>query len=366
MSYISNEVKSIISRLSVDNTQQPIFFGAPLGLQRYDNPKYQKLANYFNNQLVMYWRPEEITLTKDASDFKTLTAHEQKIFTHNLGFQILLDSVQSRGISHLLEYCSNSEVEIFCKVWEFFETIHSYSYTYIIKNIYPNPTIVLDELARNEAILSRMTGVTKYYDEMISTFENGTTEKDRKKALYLNLVSIQILEAVRFYVSFACSYYFAKCGKMIGNAEIIGLINRDENIHLGFTKDLINILKKNPDEGFIEIIEECEPIVQKMWADAGEEEMKWADFLFEDGDLVGLTANDLKNYMKYLVNQRMRLLGSKPIYEKTQNPIIWVEKFTNKKNKQNAPQENENTQYLTGALNVNTLGNLSDMDLGDL
>lgn len=362
----SNDTKSLINKFKVDNLQEPLFFGKSLGIQRYDNPKYKDLFGDFKNQMSLFWRPEEISLNKDMADFKSLSAHEKKIFTHNLGFQILLDSVQSRGINTLLEHCSNSEVEIFCKIWEFFETIHSYSYTYIIQNVYPNPTEILDELSVNEDILKRAYGVTKYYDQMIAGFESKGTEYDSKKALYLVLESIQILEAIRFYISFACSYYFAHNGKMIGNAQIIGKINQDENIHLGFTKKLINYLRKNPDEGFQEVIADCEDIVRQMWKDAGDEEMAWAEFLFEDGDLVGLSANDLKKYMKYLVNQRMRLCGHKPIYEKTTNPIRWVEKFTNTKNKQNAPQENENTQYLTNALNMNSMSKISDIDFDDL
>jgi ribonucleoside-diphosphate reductase beta chain len=347
--------------MTVDNSKEPIFFGAKLGLQRYDNPKYQTLYNYVNKMMLFFWRAEEISLNKDRADFKDLSEHEKFIFTKNLGYQILLDSVQSRGVNHLLEHCSSTEVEAVVAWWGAFETLHSQSYTYIIKNVYANPTQVLDEIAKDEAILNRATGVTKYYDDMINNLSDSVD--DQKKALYLTLVSIQILEAVRFYISFACSYYFAEQGKMSGNALIIKLINRDENLHLGFTKTLLNILHKNEDEGFIHIVKECEPIVQQMWKDAAEEESAWAEYLFEQGDLLGLNAEILKQYMKFLVNQRMKLCGFKPIFEKTSNPITWIDKWIDSKEVQNAPQEQENTSYLTNAIDANSFEGLGDMSV---
>ena len=219
---MSKQTKTLINELIVDSSKEPMFFGKPLGLQRYDTIKHTNLFEYFDKQLLLMWRPEEITLNKDRADFKLLSEQEKFIFTKNLGYQILLDSIQSRGITHILEHCSSTEIEAFCKVWEMMETVHSYSYTYIIKNIYSDPTKVLDDIASDEAILNRAIGVTKYYDDMINGF--GKSEHEQKKALYLTLVSIQILEAVRFYVSFACSYYFAENGKMQGNAQIIKLL----------------------------------------------------------------------------------------------------------------------------------------------
>ena len=216
-----------------------------------------------------------------------------------------------------------------------------------------------NEIANNEAILSRAYGVTKYYDDMINNL--GDSVYDKKKALYLTLLSIQILEAVRFYVSFACSYYFAEQGVMQGNAQIIKLINRDEQLHLGFTKTLINILQRNEDEGFKEVVEDCKPLVIEMWRDAALEEIEWAKYLFNDGDLIGLNAEILEQYMKYLINQRMKLCGFEPIFEKIKNPITWIDKYTNSSSVQNAPQEQENTSYLTNSMNSNDLDGLGDL-----
>jgi ribonucleoside-diphosphate reductase beta chain len=361
MSEIKEHVRKIINTNIIDQTKEPLFFGQAMGFQRYDNPKYKKIDEAYENQMLLFWRPNEIDLTKDRSDFKTLTEQEKFIFTKNLGYQILLDSIQSRGILHLLKDCSNLEVESFCETWAFFELIHSRSYTHIIKNVYTNPSKIFDEIANDEEIIKRASSVTKYYDDLINEIGDETLH-DKKKKLYLTLVSIQILEFVRFYVSFACSYYFAEQGKMIGNASIIKLINRDENLHGGFTRLLIKTLSEREDEGFQDVIKECEPLVMKMWEDAANEEIEWAKYLFKDGDIFGLNADILSEYMKYLTNLRMKNLGLKKIFPNTKNPITWINKYVDSSSIQVAPQETEITSYLTSSLDAN-VGDLSDMDL---
>lgn len=352
-------IKKIINTNSVDQTKQPLFFGERMGFQRYDNPKYKQIEELYEKQMLLFWRPNEIDVTKDRGDFKGLTDHEKFIFTKNLGYQILLDSIQSRGILSLLEDCSNLEFESFCETWAFFEQIHSRSYTHIIKNVYPNPSDIFNEISTDEEIIKRASSVTKYYDDLINNI-GGESLYDKKKKLYLTLVSIQILEFVRFYVSFACSYYFAEQGKMIGNSSIIKLINRDENLHGAFTRFVIKALMENDDEGFKEVAADCEQIVYKMWEDAALEEIQWAEYLFKDGDLIGLNADILSNYMKYLVNLRMKNLGMKPIFEKTKNPITWINKYVDSASVQVAPQETEITSYLTSSLDSN-IGDTSDL-----
>ena len=355
---MSENIKRIINANIVDQTKVPLFFGKEsLGFQRYDNPKYKQIEEFYEKQMLLFWRPNEIDVTKDRGDFKTLSEQERFIFTKNLGYQILLDSIQSRGILHLLEDCTNLEIESFCETWAFFEQIHSRSYTHIIKNVYPNPSEIFDEISRDEEIIKRASSVTEYYDSLINNIGNETLY-DKKKKLYLTIVSIQILEFVRFYVSFACSYYFAEQNKMIGNASIIKLINRDENLHGGFTRFLLKTLELNPDEGFQEVVKDCEPIVYKMWEDAANEEIEWAKYLFKDGDLIGLNAEILSDYMKYLVNLRMKNIGMKPIFEKTKNPITWINKYVDSTQVQVAPQETEITSYLTSSLD----SNIGDMD----
>ena len=355
-------VKKLINSMSVDNREQPLFFGEGMGMQRYDIPKYKQIDNFYDKQWLFFWKPQEISLNKDKEDFASLTDNERRIFTQNLGYQILLDSVQSRGIIHLLEYCSNTELESFLELWAVFEGIHSKSYSYIIQNVYPDPTKVLDQLSRDENIMERAYGVTKYYDDLINSMDDDSVH-EKKKKVYLTLVSIQILEAVRFYISFACSYYFDEMGKMTGNSKIIQLINRDENLHVGFTNFLIKTLTGNEVEGFQDVVKECKPIVEQMWRDAADEEIKWAKYLFKDDDLFGLNAEILEKYMYYLCNLRMKNCGMKRIFETTKNPILWIQKYTNSSAVQNAPQESENISYLSNSVSSESTTNLEDMAL---
>ena len=341
-------MKNIINLREVDYTKEPLFFGAELSIQRYDKFRYEKIFNMFKQHISYFWRPEEVNLSKDRADFNSLSDHEKFIFSKNLGYQILLDSVQSRGISHLLEDCSNPESELFAKTWEFFETLHSYSYTYIIKNIYSNPSELLDTILKDDEILKRTTSVTKYYDDLIDHIPNETID-DKKKKLYLTLVSINILEGIRFYVSFACSYCFAQNKKMEGNAKIISFINRDENLHMGFTTQVLKYLADDPSEGFQHIVKECEPIVIKMYKDAADEEMEWAKYLCKDGAMIGLNAEILVQYMKWLTNNRLKAIRLNPIFDKAVNPINWITNWTESKSIQEAPQETEKESYVVGS-----------------
>lgn len=378
--------KSIINTNQIDYRKQPIFFGEPLSLQRYDQPKYDKVFNMFKQQLSYFWRPEEINVSKDKIDFNNLSEHEKFIFTKNLGYQILLDSIQSRGISHLLEDCTNPEIEAFAKAWEFSETIHSYSYTYIIKQIYTDPSKVFDDILKDDEIIKRASSVTKYYDELINNVSKDAEDaifaekigdyalqhpvlKDifswafgkkykeikakkeyaRKKALYLTLVSINILEGIRFYVSFACSFAFAQNKKMTGNAKIISLIARDENLHMGFSSFILKRMCEDDEEGFLQITEDCKETVIQMYKDAADEEIEWAKYLFKDGSMIGLNADILIEYMKYLTNNRLKMIKLDPIFEKTKNPISWVGNWIGGNAVQEAPQEEEIISYTVGA-----------------
>jgi ribonucleoside-diphosphate reductase beta chain len=345
---------------TVDYTKIPVFFGNNgMSLQRYDKFKYPGFFELFKNQINSFWLPEEVDLSKDRLDYKNLTDNEKFIFTSNLKYQILLDSIQSRGIPNLTENLSNLEIEAFCSAWAFFETIHSYAYTFIIKNVYHSPGEVFDNVLNDEEILKRASSVTKYYDDLINSF--GDSEYEKKKKLYLTLMSVNILEGIRFYVSFACSYAFAQNGKMEGNAKIITLINKDENLHLGFTQKMLRDLRNREDEGFREIVAELEPVVIQMFKDAAEEEMQWADYLFKDGSMLGVNADILKKYMMFLTNTRMKALDIDPIFEKTANPINWINAWTNSGGNQPAPQETELESYNKGAVKAD----LNDTDFSD-
>ena len=342
---------SIINIEKFDFKKEPLFFGKGLGLQRYDIFRYKKLDDLFEQQLGFFWKPQEVNISEDKGQFSQLSEGEKSVFTKNLKYQILLDSVQSRGIPNLLENCSNLEFEACAKAWELFETIHSKAYTHIIRRIYPNPSEVFDSITEDEEIIKRSISVTKHYDELIDSI--GGSLDEQKKKLYLTLVSINILEGIRFYVSFACAFAFAEMGKMEGNAKIISLIMRDEALHLAVTQNLLNYLRKNKDEGFQHIVEECEEIVIQMYRDAAAEEMDWAKYLFEGGGMLGLNAEILIKFMEWLTDKRMKGIGLQPIFGTTKNPINWMNKWMKSKSVQIAPQETELESYKISSIEQN-------------
>jgi len=346
-------IKSIINKLNLDHTKEPMFFGKELNLQRYDRTRYKANLAFFKEQLSFFWRPEEVDLERETADWQKMSDAQKHIFIKNLSYQILLDSVQSRGIGNIIDYASNPEIEAFGAAWSFSETIHSYSYSWLIMNLFSKPSDVFNEILNDEEILKRASSVTKYYDELIEKMNDGSSIKDLKKQFYLTLVSINILEGIRFYVSFACSYGFAERKLMEGNAKIIQLIQRDENLHLGFTQFVLKKLRDEPSEGFQDIVAECEDIVIKMYQDAAQEEIDWADYLFKDGEMIGLNASILKKYMMYLTNSRMKVIGLKPIFEPTKNPIPWIKNWTDSKSIQVAPQETEISSYIIGSMHNN-------------
>jgi len=344
-------MKTVINTKNIDTTQQPMFLGQDLSIQRYDKFKYPKLYQNFQAQLSFFWRPEEVSVLKDRGDFKKLSDSQKAIFTKNLKYQILLDSCQARAIPLLAQYATLPELEAAMISWPFFELIHSYSYTYIIKNVYSNPDEIFDSLLDDQEIVKRATSVTKYYNALIDDL--GDSDHDRKKKIYLALVNVNILEGIRFYVSFACAYAFAENKLMEGNSKIISLINRDENLHLVLTQQILTTLHKNVEEGFVEIAEECRPIVMQMFKDAAEEEMSWARYLFKDGSMLGLNETLLIQYMQWLTNKRMQALNLPTIFEQPKNPLGWISNWTDSKKLQPAPQETEIESYKVGSLKQN-------------
>ncbi|MCS7317464.1 MAG: ribonucleotide-diphosphate reductase subunit beta [Candidatus Dojkabacteria bacterium] len=328
----------------IDFTKEPIFLGNNLNIQRYDQYKIKKFFDLFKEQLSFFWRPEEVSLQKDINDYQLLTDHEKFIFTKNLLYQTMLDSVQARAIPFLAKYTSLPEFEASCSAWQFFEQIHSYSYTYIIKNVYPNPKEIFDSVLKDQEIVKRATSVTKHYNDLIQSIHENSLENIKRK-IFLTLVSVNILEGIRFYVSFACSYCFAQNKLMEGNAKIISLINRDENLHLALTQNTLKILKTEKSEGFVEIAKELEPLVIQMYEDAAQEEIQWANYLFSKGSMLGLNSHILELYMKYLTNKRMAAIGYKPLFKNIENPIHWIDSWIKGKNVQTAPQETELESY---------------------
>lgn len=334
---------SVFNTTKVDHLKQSMFFGAPVNVARYESVKYPAFDKLTEKQLGFFWRPEEIELSRDAKDFKGLTDHEKHIFTSNLKRQILLDSVQGRAPSlALLPICSLPELETWIQTWTFSETIHSRSYTHIIRNVYSDPSKIFDELLDIPEIVDCAGDISKYYDDMIA--------EPSKKNLWLCLNAINALEGIRFYVSFACSWAFAEVKKMKGNADIIKLICRDENVHLASTQQMLKLLPKD-DPDFARIKEECKAEVEKIFNDVIDQERRWAAYLFRDGSMVGLNEKLLCDYVDFIAAKRMRAIDVDTNIHISTNPLPWTQKWISGAEVQVAPQENEITSYIIGGIN---------------
>jgi len=367
-----SEVKgmTVFNKEKVNTKKQPMFFGQPLGVQRYDTFKYPIFDRLTQQQLGYFWRPEEVSLQKDRADYAQLTPEQRHIFTSNLKYQIMLDSVQGRGPGMaFIPYCSLPELEACMNVWEFMEMIHSRSYTYIIKNVYSNPEDVFDTILDDEKIIDRSTSVTESYDDFINhahQYDNGTMwelakdghytgqydRRELKRKLYRAVANVNILEGIRFYVSFACSFAFGELKLMEGSAKILSLIARDESQHLVITQNILKNWRDGDDPEMQQIALEEEENVIKMFVKTVDEEKAWTEYLFKDGSMIGLNDRLLSQYVEWIANRRMKAIGLKPIYSvpAKSNPLPWTEHWLNSKGQQNAPQETEIESYIVGGI----------------
>ena len=351
--------RSVFNRdKNLDFTKQPMFFGDDLQVQQYSDMKYPIFDKLNQQQLGYFWRPEEVSLQKDRNDYLELRDEQKFIFTSNLKYQTMLDSVQGRGpCLAFLPFCSLPELEGCIVTWDFIETIHSRSYTYIIKNLYSQPSDVFDTIIEDEKIKNRAASVTKTYDDLIKMGYQWTLTPDKvdmyelKKKLYLAMVSVNILEGLRFYVSFACSFAFGELKKLEGSAKIISFIARDESQHLAMSQTVINNWHdRNDDKDMLKIRKECEKEVYKMYDDALAEEKRWATHLFSKGSMIGLSEKLLHQFVEYMANRRMRGIQLTPQYDQKTNPLPWVEHWLNSRSTQNAPQETEIESYVIGGI----------------
>ena len=374
MSPVPSDLKgmTVFNTEDVDTKKQPMFFGKPLGVQRYDNFKYPSFENLTKSQLGYFWRPEEVSLQKDRGDYQTLNSVQKHIYTSNLKYQIMLDSVQGRapGMA-FLPYCSLPELESCMEVWSFMEMIHSRSYTYIIKNVYSDPSDVFDKILNDDKILSRAASVTESYDNFINEAQQwGQSSlwrdmdksldtslpvlemKEVKRKLYRAVTNVNILEGIRFYVSFACSFAFGELKVMEGSAKIISLIARDENQHLAITQNILNNWRKGDDPDMVQIMKEEEQWTYQMFEKCVNEEKMWAEYLFKDGSMIGLNDKLLHQYVEWVANRRMRSIGMKPVYDiaAKNNPLPWTEHWISSKGLQVAPQETEVESYIVGGI----------------
>ena len=362
---------TVFNKNKVDTTKQFMFFGAPLSVQRYDSYRYPTFDRLTQQQLGYFWRPEEVSLQKDRADYGQLNDLQKHIFTSNLKYQIMLDSVQGRapGMA-FIPYCSLPELEACMQVWQFMEMIHSRSYTYIIKNVYADPADVFDTILEDDNILSRAESVTKSYDEFLNYAQEwgsgnlwrsdskGSpsaewTRKELKRTLYRAVANVNILEGIRFYVSFACSFAFGENKLMEGSAKILSLIARDESQHLVLTQQILKNWAEGKDDPDMEdIAKEEKEVVTQMFKQCVDEEKSWANYLFKDGSMIGLNDRLLHNYVEWIANRRMKAIGLDPIYDVPlrNNPLPWTEHWLNSKGQQNAPQETEIESYVVGGI----------------
>ena len=370
------DVKTNVKGMTVFNTEQvntkkqPMFFGKPLGIQRYDSYKYPIFDKLTTQQLGYFWRPEEVSLQKDRGDYQTLRPEQKHIYTSNLKYQIMLDSIQGRGPGMaFIPYCSLPELEACMEVWGFMEMIHSRSYTYIIKNVYADPSEVFDKIVTDERILERAASVTEGYDNFIQgahQYDNGMMwelaaeghyagsieRRELKRKLYRAIANVNILEGIRFYVSFACSFAFGELKLMEGSAKIISLIARDENQHLAITQNILNKWKQGDDPEMKQIMKEEEEWTYKAFDRAVNEEKRWADYLFKDGSMIGLNDKLLQQYVEWIANRRLVSIGLKRQYDiaANANPLPWTQHWISSKGLQVAPQETEVESYVVGGI----------------
>ena len=362
---------STFNRNKNDIMKEPMFFGQNVNVSRFDKQKYAIFEKLTERQLSFFWRPEEIDATQMMDEYNGLKENEKHIFISNLKYQTLLDSVQGRSPNvALLPVVSLPELETWIETWSFFETIHSRSYTHIIRNSFADPSIVLDDIVVNEHILARAKDIAKYYDDFIIQMQilqsqgTGTYYIDGeekvinlrniKRSLYLCMNSIYALEAIRFYVSFACSFAFGERELLDANARIIKLISRDEALHMAGTQTIMNLWRRGDDDPEMgEISEEMRDYGEKIFLDTMQQEIEWTDYLFKDGPMLGLNREVLIDYLKYISANRMSAVGFKTEFDFSEkNPLPWMNNWLNSDNVQVAPQEVEMTSYLIGQVDA--------------
>ena len=363
-------MSTVFNTEQVDVLSEPMFFGSGLGLARYDIQRHKVFEELCEKQLGFFWRPEEVNLMMDGAQFNKLPQFQQNIFTNNLKYQSLLDSIQGRAPSAALQaLISDPSLDTWVATWTFSETIHSRSYTHIMRNLYTDPSKVFDEILLDDAIMKRAESIGRYYDDVIEKtrlYQNALEEyhefsegvKQAKyelmRSLYLCLHVINALEAIRFYVSFACTFNFHKNMEIMeGNAKIMKFIARDEQLHLKGTQYIIRQLQLGTDGGeWVKIAQECEQEAVDIFMEVNRQEKEWAAHLFKDGTCPGLNTQNMGAFVDYLTVSRMKQCGLPcPITDApTRHPYPWIREYLNSDAVQAAPQEVEISSYLVAQI----------------
>lgn len=330
--------------LNLTSKSDKMFFGdSGHGIARYDVEQYPIFGKINKTMRSFFWLPQEIDVSREKSYYDGGTDSDRFVFTENLSRQVLLDSVQGRAPSLVfLPHCTDPSLENCILTWGFMESIHSESYTHIIRAIYPDPSKVFDKLPNIKPIADCAVSVTKAYDDFI--------KNPSKENLYLALIAANALEAIRFYVSFACTFSFAQRGMLEGSAKIVKLIARDEAQHLALTQHIIKNLPKD-DPIYAEIIGDLRPQAENIFLEAVNQEKEWAKYLFQHGSIFGLSQEILCDYVDFLYKKRAKAVGLKAHTNfNGDHPIPWVEQHFGSSNVQVAPQEVELSSYLSNSI----------------
>lgn len=376
-------MSTVFNTKQVDVLEEPMFFGSGLGIARYDIQRHKVFEELTEKSLSFFWRPEEVNLMMDGAQFNKLPEHQQNIFTNNLKYQSLLDSIQGRApAATLAALVSDPSLDTWIQTWTFSETIHSRSYTHIMRNLYTDPAKVFDEILLDDAIMKRAESIGHYYDDVLNktrqwqnqiafvelakeTPEAGErleraikqeaiAKRALMKSLYLCLHVINALEAIRFYVSFCCTFNFHKNMEIMeGNAKIMKFIARDEQLHLKGTQYILRQLQTGVDgDEWVKIAQECEAEAAAIFMEVNRQEKEWSVHLFKDGGLPGLSVEILNRFIDYLTVSRMKQCGlpCEIVLESTKHPIPWIREYLNSDNVQSAPQEVELSAYLVAQI----------------
>jgi ribonucleoside-diphosphate reductase beta chain len=345
-----------LSVLNLNTHSDQLFFGAcGHNVSRYDVVRYPVLQKLNDHMHSLFWKPSTVDMSSEHRSFQKMTKAEKFVFTANLKRQILLDSVQGRApMLVFAPHCTDPTLENCISTWSFFETIHSESYTHILRANYPNPSEVVDDIPNIQSIADCATSIALAYDTFIS---NPT-----KRGLYLALMAANALESIRFYVSFACTFSFAQRTFVEGSAKIVKFIARDETQHMALTQHVLKLLPKDDPE-FAIIAEECKPEALALFQEAARQEKEWAAYLFSEGPILGLSQEILEQYVDHLLSRRTHALGIAPAgTPRLPNPLPWMDHWLNADNVQMAPQEAESS-YLSSTSLQN---DLTEMDMKDL
>ena len=376
-------MRTVFNTQQVDVLNEPMFFGSGLGIARYDIQRHKVFEDLTEKSLSFFWRPEEVNLMLDSAQFNKLPQFQQDIFTNNLKYQSLLDSIQGRAPSAvLMALISDPSLDTWVATWTFSETIHSRSYTHIMRNLYTDPSKVFDEIVLDEAIMKRAESIGKYYDDVLvktrhwenqkeftelakasigadlqlerAIKQEAAAKRDLMKSLYLCLHVINALEAIRFYVSFACTFNFHKNMEIMeGNAKIMKFIARDEQLHLKGTQYIIRQLQSGTDgDEWVQIAKECEQEAVDIFMEVNRQEKEWAAHLFKDGTCPGINTQSMCAFVDYLTVSRMKQCGLPcPITDApTKHPYPWIREYLNSDLVQAAPQEVEISSYLVAQI----------------